>query len=120
MTLLDINAEKATRAYREAIRRDECVAKFRNEILVPLGIWREGHRDKVLHCYVLIPNSPVIPVYMIGISEQYNFELTKELSQLTSEFDRRGWSVHASQIPRCDVDMLSAYFDVNRAVQIDG
>jgi len=26
------------------------------------------------------------------------------------EFDERGWSVHISQIPRCDPEQLSSYF----------
>ena len=69
--------------------------------------WCKRHKDKVLACYLLIPDSPVIPVYIVGTSEQYDFELTKELSQLASEFDERGWSVHVSQIPRCEAEELS-------------
>src|SRR5262249_47392333 len=115
-----ISAEKATEACREVIRQDQRVAKFKDEIVVPLGAWRQRHRDKVLACYVLIPDSPVIPVYMVGTSEQYDFELTKELSQLTEDFDRRGWSVHVSQIPRCDAEQLAAYFVPDHALQIDG
>ena len=62
----------------------------------------------------------MIPVYVVGTSEQYDFELTKELSKLASDFDERGWSVHVSQIPRCDVDQLSGYFVPDHALQIDG
>src|SRR5436309_1868663 len=99
-----ISAEKATEACREVIRQDQRVARFKDEIVVPLREWRQRHQDKVLACYVLIPDSPVIPVYMVGAGEQYDFELTKELSQLASEFDDRGWSVHISQIPRCEAE----------------
>jgi hypothetical protein len=115
-----ISAEKATEACREAISRDQRVAKFTDEIVAPLGAWCNQHREKILACYLLIPDSPVIPVYMVGTSEQYDFELTKELSQLASEFDEHGWAVHVSQIPRCDVEQLSGYFNLDRALQIDG
>jgi hypothetical protein len=115
-----ISAEKATEACREVIRQDQRVSKFKEEIVVPLGEWRRRHQDKVLACYVLIPDSPVIPVYMVGTSEQYDFELTKELSKLASDFDERGWSVHVSQIPRCDADHLAGYFVPDHALQIDG
>lgn len=115
-----ISAEKATEACREVIRQDQRVARFKDEIVVPLAEWRKNHRDKVLACYLLIPDSPVIPVYMVGTSEQYDFELTKELSQLASEFDERAWSVHVSQIPRCEAEQLTGYFVPDHALQIDG
>jgi hypothetical protein len=115
-----INAEKATEACREVIRDDERVARFKDEIVIPLSEWCKRHKDKVLACYLLIPDSSVIPVYMVGTSEQYDFELTKEISQLASEFDDRGWAVHVSQIPRCEGEELSGYFDPDHALQIGG
>ena len=115
-----ISAEKATEACRNVIRQDQRVATFTDEIVVPLGEWCRRHKDQVLACYLLIPDSTVIPVYVVGTSEQYDFELTKELSRLASGFDEHGWSVHLSQIPRCDAEGLAGYFDENRALQIVG
>jgi hypothetical protein len=114
-----ISAEKATEACRAAIRQDQRVAKFKEQIVVPLSEWCKRHHEKVLACYLLIPDSSVIPVYMVGTSERYDFELTKELSQLASEFDEHGWSVHVSQIPRCETEQLSGYFVPDHALQIE-
>src|SRR5580765_4227576 len=88
-----ISAERATEACRVVIRQDQRVAKFKDEIVLPLDRWCKDHKDKVLACYLLIPDSSVIPVYMVGTSEQYDFELTKELSELAAKFEERGWSV---------------------------
>jgi hypothetical protein len=115
-----ISAEKATEACREVISRDQRVARFTDEIVNPLGQWCKQHKGKVLACYLLIPDSSVIPVYMVGASERYDFELTKELSDLASQFDARGWSVHVSQIPRSEGEELSGYFNPDHALQIDG
>lgn len=115
-----ISAQKATEACRDAIRQGEMVPRFKDQIIVPLSEWCKQHNDKVLACYVLTPDSPVIPVYMVGTSEQYDFELTQELSRLASDFDEHGWSVHISQIPRCDSEQLAGFFLPDHALQIDG
>src|SRR5262249_22958133 len=115
-----ISAEKATEACRDAISRDQRVAKFTEEIVLPLREWCKLHQDRILACYLLVPDSLVIPVYMVGTSEQYDFELTEELSRLASKFDEHGWSVHLSQIPRCELEQLSGYFVPDHALQIEG
>jgi hypothetical protein len=115
-----ISAQKATEACRDAIRQGEMVAKFKEQIIVPLAQWSKKHKDKVLACYLLIPDSPVIPVYMVATSEQYDFDLTRQLSQLASQFQDKGWAVHVSQIPRCDPEQLSGYFVPDHALQIVG
>jgi hypothetical protein len=115
-----INAEKATEACSAVIRQEERVARFKDEIILPLARWCEEHKEQVSACYVLVPESAVLPVYMIGTSDKYDFSLTEELSTLSSWFEERGWSVHVSQIPRCDIEQLSGFFVPDHALQIDG
>ncbi len=115
-----ISAEKATEACSHVIRQEERVARFTQEFLVPLAQWCEQHKERISACYLTVPQSAVLLVYVIGANEQYDFGLTGMLSELAFWFEEQGWSVHASQIPRCDVEQLSGFFNPEQALQIYG
>src|SRR5262245_29128301 len=95
-----ISAQKATEACRDSIRQDERVARFTEEFLKPLSEWCRENAADVLSCYVLVPEFSVIPVFVVGSKEEYDFTLTERLSGLALWFEEHGWAVHASQIPR--------------------
>jgi hypothetical protein len=116
-----ISAEKATEACSNVIRAEQRVAKFEEELLWPLVQWCEHHKDWVSACYVLPAESAVLPVYVIGTSEQYDFTLAEKLTQLAIWFlDEKGWAVHLSQIPLCDAEALAAFFRPETALQVYG
>jgi hypothetical protein len=116
-----ISAEKATEACSNVIRDEQRVAKFKEELLWPLAKWCEQHKDSVSACYVLPAESAVLPVYVIGAGEQYDFALAEKLTQFTVWFlDEKGWAVHISQIPLCDGEALAAFFRPETALQVYG
>ncbi len=116
-----ISAEKAIEACRNVIKQEERVAKFTEELISPLVNWCEDHKEQISGCFVLIPDSAVLPVFIVGANERYDFKLTEQLSELAFRFEQHGWSVHASQIPRCDdSEHLCAYFSPERALQVYG
>src|SRR5262249_16471443 len=104
-----ISAEKATEACSNSIRYDERVPRYTTESILPIAKWCEGHKERVSACYVLPPESAVLPVYVVGTSEQYDFELTGELSNFAAWFDEQGWAVHLSQIPQCEQEQLCGF-----------
>ena len=115
-----INAEKATEACREVIKNEERVTRFKNDFLIPLQEWCLEHKDRVSRCYVAAPESAILPIYVIGVGESYDFDLTSLLSQLAFWFEDRGWSVHASQITKCEDDVLRGFFNLEHALQVYG
>ncbi len=115
-----ISAVKATEACTNVIRAEQRVSRFTDELLRPLAEWCERHKDKVSACYVLLPESAVLPVYVVGAKEVYDFALTEELSRLAVWFNERGWSVHLSQLPLGDADQLAGYFHPDKALQVYG
>jgi hypothetical protein len=115
-----LSAEKATEACRVLIRQEERVARFTAEVLQPLAKWCEEHHGQISACYLLPPESAVLPVYVVGAREEYDFDLTRGLSDLALAFEERGWSVHASQIPRCEAEELRGFFDPDQALQVYG
>lgn len=115
-----ISAEKATEACRDVIRQEERVTRFTEGVIRPLVDWCETHKNQISACYLLVPESSVLPVYVVGASEQYNFNLTEEMSELAFQFEDRGWSVHLSQIPLCDVEQLRGFFSLDHAIQVYG
>lgn len=115
-----ISAEKATEACKDLIRNEERVKRFTDGVILPLQQWSKTHKDQIHACYLAFPESAVLLVYMIGSSEQYDFALTEELSKLASDFEERGWSVQAAQIPRCPDEDLPAFFNPQSALLVYG
>jgi hypothetical protein len=113
-----ISAEKATEACQDLIRAEERVKRFTDEVILPLQRWSEKHQNQISACYMVFPESAVLPVYMVGARDQYDFALTEELSQLAGDFEKHGWSVQAAQIPRCSPEDLLAYFNPENALII--
>jgi hypothetical protein len=115
-----ISAERATEACKDVIRHEERIKRFTDEVLLPLQQWCEAHKKEISACYMAFPESAVLPVYVIGAREEYDFALTKALSQLASEFEQQGWSIQAAQIPRCSPEDLLGYFNPENALVIYG
>lgn len=115
-----VSAEKATEACSNHIRQEERVARFKTEIILPIARWCEAHKDRVSACYVLVPESAVLPVYVVGASERYDFHLAELLSDFALRFEEQGWSVHLSQIPQCEPEQLCGFFNPENAIQVYG
>jgi hypothetical protein len=113
-----ISAARATEACREAVRNDERISHFKEGFIVPMRNWCEKNKHAVSACYLALPESAVLPVYVIGAGEQYDFDLAEELAKMSREFDSKGWAVHASQIPLCGQDILEGYFSLDESLQI--
>ncbi len=115
-----ISASKAIEACRDKINMDERVARFSEEFLTPLRRWCDDHMDRISACYLPQPESSVLTVYVIGTTDEYDFDLTDDLAELAFWFDEKGWAVHPSQIPLCDLEQLSGYFNLDLALQVYG
>ncbi len=114
-----ISAEKATEACRNVTRQEERVSSFTDGFIIPLATWCKEHAQAISACYVVPPESAVLPVYVVGAGEQYDFELAEQLVALAYVFEKN-WSVHLSQIPKCDNEELAGYFSLDRALQVYG
>jgi hypothetical protein len=112
------SAERAAEACKEAVRNDERISNFKAGFIVPMRDWCEKNKRAVSACYLALPDSSVLPVFVIGVNERYDFELAEELSKMSREFDAKGWAVHASQIPHCGQDILEGYFNLDESLQI--
>ncbi len=113
-----ISAEKATEACKNAIRAEERVSRFKTGIILPLLEWCETNKDRVSACYVGVPESAALPVYVVGATERYDFDLTEKTSELAFQYEDSGWAIHVSQIPNCDRETLYGFFNPDRALQV--
>lgn len=115
-----INAERAVEACQHAIKNEERVSSYKRELLIPLSEWCVRNAEQIKACYIAPLDCAVLQVYVVASQEEYDFELTKRLSDLSYEFSESGWSVHASQISACSDEELSAIFNLNTALKIYG
>lgn len=115
-----ISARRAAEACRAAVRTDEIVARFKADLLIPLREWCEVHADLVSACYLGMPDSSVLPIFLIGAGERYDFRLTQSGVELADLLDERGWLVQVVQIPRSSDDELQAIFNVDRSLVVWG
>ena len=115
-----ISAEKATEACTEAIKDQERVTRFKSEFILPLAKWCNEHQDRISACFVAFPAATVLPVYVIGATEQYDFDLVPEQIQCADMLEKRGWSAHVSQIPKSVQEELASFFDLEYALQVHG
>ncbi len=115
-----ISASKATEACRRVIKDEERVTRFTQDIIFPLKKWCEQHASEISACYMVMPESAVLPVYMIGASDEYDFGFTKALSDLALSFEEQGWAVHTSQLPKCSDEELLAFFNPEMALVVYG
>lgn len=113
-----ISAERATEACREAILARDRVRKFKEEVIAPIMEWCQKNKEKVSACYLVSSNSAVLPVYVVGTSEVYDFDLTEKMSEFAAWFEERKWSVHLSQITMCDQEAIFGFFHEDNALQI--
>ncbi len=115
-----ISAEKAIEACKNAIGHEERIKRYTDEVILPLKQFCEFNSEKILSCYLATPESSVLPVYVVGVCEQYDFELASILSALVGRFEENGWAVQVSQLPKCNQEELVGFFNLENALVIYG
>ena len=118
MDLFVLSAERTIEACTAAVEDKEMFTRVTDTLFKPLAKWCRENSDLVSGCYVDLPRSKVVPVYMVGVGKEYDFDLTESLCRLSESFEEAGWSIHASQVPSCDPDELRGYFDFDNATRI--
>ena len=114
-----INAVRAVEACQRAIKNEERVSRFKSELLIPLSDWCVQNAGQIKACYIApLFDCAVLQVYVVASQEEYDFDLTKRLSDLSYKFFENEWAVHASQISACSDDELSAIFNPDTALRI--
>ena len=110
-------AEKAIAACQMLVAADERFKTFESAFLIPLHEWCLAHSAKVSACYIAKPINH-IAVFIVGTSEQFDFDLAVEIAALELKLARKGWSVGLSQLPRGDDDTLATYFNPAGALEV--
>jgi hypothetical protein len=116
-SLFLISAQKATEACRDAVRREERIAVFETEFLHPLHDWCVAHSDKVRACYVGLPTGH-IPVFIVTVSSQFDFDLGEEIASLELRLSQSGWRIGMSQLPDADDESLATFFSPDGALEV--
>lgn len=112
-----ISAERATEACQDAVRREERVARFKREFLLPLHQWCVAHADRVSVCYLPLPAGHV-QVLIVTNSPRFDFELAEEIAALERSLAGAGWRVGLSQLPNANADSLSTFFKPEGALEV--
>jgi len=116
-SLFLISAEKATEACRDAMQREEGIARFESEFLVPLHDWCVAHSEPVRACYVGLPAGH-IPVFVVKSSRQFDFDLAEEIASLELKLSDSGWRIGMSQLPDADEESLATFFSPEGALEV--
>lgn len=113
-----ISSNKAIEACRLMDTSEKKYASFKEDFLMPLHEWCERHKDKVTSCYAGVPQSEMIPVFVVGKNEQYDFDLVSELAQMDIKLQANQWNAICHQLPAGDLDTLATFFDPSKALEI--
>jgi len=114
-----LSAQEAVRACRNHQRAGEVVRAFKQEFLVPLRAWCEGHQGQVEGCYVPPPVGH-LEVYVVGTSPRFDFALAGELSGLELMLVDRGWRVGVMYLPNGPDEYLLGHFNPEGAIRVYG
>jgi hypothetical protein len=114
-------AQKAVDALRRMTETEEWLERFSEEYLPLLHSWCKEHADRVGACYLGFPSrNGALPVFVIGSSSDYDFDLGREVSALELRLEDHGWSSDVLQIPLGDENDLSTFFDPTESLQVYG
>jgi hypothetical protein len=109
-----ISAEKATEACRDALRREEGIARFESEFLVPLHDWCVQHAGHVRACYIPVPGAQ-IQVFIVTNAAQFDLDLAADIASLELSL-ARGWRVGVLQLPAADEE--TTFFNLEGALEV--
>lgn len=112
-----ISAEKATEACREAVRREDRIACFKRNLLLPLHQWCLEHADKVSACYIPLPAGHV-QVFVVTTSPRFDFDLASDVADIERRLANEGWRVGVIQLPHTDELSLATFFNREGALEV--
>ncbi len=113
-----ISSQKAVEACQLMADFARKYASFKDDVLLPLHEWCLTRADRVASCYVGEPQGGSMPIFVIGKSEQYDFELLPELARMDIRFFQAKWTAICHQLPAGDLETLSTFFDPETALQV--
>ena len=86
-------------------------------LLEPIREWCGSHADRVSECHVIF-RSEEVQLYMVGRKDPYDFQLGRQLSDLSGELIRAGWPMLTMLVPPSTPEELTAYVDPTKAVLV--
>jgi hypothetical protein len=110
-----ISAEKATEACRDALRREEGIARFESEFLVPLHDWCVQHAGHVRACYIPVPGAQ-IQVFIVTNAVPFDLDLAANIAGLELSLARSGWRVGVLQLPAAEEE--TTFFNLEGALEV--
>lgn len=113
-----MTAQSAVQACQDRQRRDEAIRTFKGEFLHPLFEWCRQHADQVHACYVPVPSSGCLQVFMVGSAPKYDFALGRVLAALELKLFDAGWRVNVLQLPTSAGEDLQTYFSTEGAIEV--
>lgn len=111
-------AKRAVKVLQREKAVDEKLRQFNDEYLPRLYQWCLDHHHKVRACYLGLPNPYGLTVFVIGATDQYDFELGDEISQFALELERAGWSSNILQIPDGEAEDLRTFFNPENSLEV--
>jgi hypothetical protein len=114
-----ISAQEAVKACRNELNADQAIRTFKQEFLAPLRAWCETHSSRVEACFVPPPTGH-LAVYVIGVSDRYDFALGDEIAALELALADRGWRVGVMHLPNGPDEYLLSHFNPEGAIKVYG
>jgi hypothetical protein len=93
------------------------VKRFVNDLILPVQEWFRAHADKVSRCY-LATHERMLAVYVIIAQGEYDYSLSRPLSDLEMGLGRKGWSCVVLQLAPGGPSRWQAFFDESKAIEV--
>jgi len=112
-----ISAAKAIEACQGEVKKGEYVERFSSQFLAPLHDWCLINSGRIRACYLAVP-SDSIPVFVVTKSRRFDFEFAEKVAAIELQLAQAGWQVSVLQLPNADDESLSAFVDLEKAIQV--
>jgi hypothetical protein len=111
-------AKRAVRILQREKAVEEKLRQFNDEYLPQLHQWCLDRCDKIRACYLGAPTPHGLTVFVIAVTDQYDFELGDEISQFALRLEREGWSSNIIQIPDGEEEDLRTFFKPENCLEV--
>jgi len=115
-----VEAKMAIASCQGVVAFDRFWQQFQEDFLTRLYKWCEQYQSQVRACYVPFPTGADIPVFVIGSSERFDFNLNDHISDLELELDQVGWRADIVQLPLASPETFSSFFKLSGSIQVYG
>ena len=111
-------AKRAVKVFQRENANGKKLHQFNDEYLPKLYQWCLERNGKVRACYLGLPNPHGLPVFVIGATAKYDFDLGDEISQFALLLEQEGWPSNILQLPDGEEEELRTFFKPETSLEI--